>query len=483
MRVLLLLTICTPVVGAVLTTFTGQRLRGAIGMGSAVVTSAIAFALVGQIWAGGVALEHAFTVAGLEVAVLADGLAATFVATTAVVGILASAFATMHHRRDPHPGDRAYWSLWLLLWGALHMLFVAGDLFTIYLMLELIAVTGVALVVLGGSARTHVAGTRYFFAEFAASATFLLGIGLIWREAGTVTLAALPQSLTATPLAGAGLALMTAGLLLKVPLVPLHFWLPGAHSLAPSTVSPILSAVVVKTAFVVLIRLWFMTMPDAATPGAAQLLGGLGALAVLWGSVNALRAGPVKLLIAHSTVAQLGFMFLLLPMAHAGAWGAWSGGIVQGVAHALAKAAALMAAAVFVRSAPGDAVADLGGTATRRPLATFAFAIAGLSLVGLPPSGGFVAKWYLLQASFNTGQWWWAVIIVIGSLLTAAYLMRVVKRAFAPADEDAELHVARDGREVIALLLALGALALGFRPTELLELLEIGAPVVAPGGG
>jgi multicomponent Na+:H+ antiporter subunit D len=483
MQLLLALTICTPVAGAVLTTFTGQRTRPFVGMATAAATSAVTIALVGQIWASGVAHEQTFGVAGLEVTLLADGLAAAFLITTAAVGVLASAFAAVQHRRDPHPGDCTFWPLWLLLWGGLHTLFLAGDLFTIYLMLELIAVTGVALVVLGGDARTHVAGTRYFFAEFAASATFLLGIGLIWREAGTVALAALPGSLPATPVAGAGLALMTAGLLLKVPLAPLHFWLPGAHALAPSTVSPILSAVVVKTAFAVLIRVWFVAMPDAVTPSAAQLLGGLGALAVVWGSVNALRAGPVKLLIAHSTVAQLGFMLLLPPMAHAGAWGAWSGGIVQGVAHALAKAAALMAAAVFVRSAPGDTVDDLGGTAARRPLATFAFAIAGLSLVGLPPSGGFVAKWYLLQASFDTGQWWWAPVVVVGSLLTAAYLMRVVKQAFAPAEEGARIDTERDVREVIALLLALGSFALGLRPTELLELIEIGAPVTTPGGG
>jgi multicomponent Na+:H+ antiporter subunit D len=123
------------------------------------------------------------------------------------------------------------------------------------------------------------------------------------------------------------------------------------------------------------------------------------------------------------------------------------------------------------------------GLAARRPIATFAFGLASLSLVGLPPSGGFVGKWYLLLGAIRTGQWWWIPVIVIGSLLTAAYLMRVVKRAFAPADDDVPLTPVRDRRDVIALLLALMAIALGLRPTELLTLLEVGAPLQLVGGG
>jgi multicomponent Na+:H+ antiporter subunit D len=480
MMVLLLLTVAVPLGGAVLAVLGPVRARPLVGMLTGGTASSVALALAGQVWREGAVAAVAAGPAGLELALAADGLAAAMVAMAGVVGLFASAFAVAHHPRES--GHPAYWPLWLLLWAALQALFLAGDLFTIYLMLELVGVCGAALVVLGGDGRTLIAGTRYFFAEFAASATFLLGIALVWREAGSVVLADLPGDLATTAAGGAGLAVMTAGLLLKVPLFPLHFWLPAAHALAPSTVSPILSAVVVKTSFAVLVRLWFVAVPAAGTVGVMQTLGVLGALAVVWGSVNALRVARVKLLIAHSTVAQLGFMFLLAPMLHAGAWGAWSGGVLQAIAHALAKAAALMAAAVFVGDADGEDVADLGGTAARRPVATFAFGVAGMSLVGLPPSGGFVAKWYLLEASFQTGQWWWAPVIVVGSLLTAAYLMRVVKRTFAPAKDGAPGMAVRDPREVIALLLALAALALGLRPAELLELLQIGAPVAGPGG-
>jgi multicomponent Na+:H+ antiporter subunit D len=176
-------------------------------------------------------------------------------------------------------------------------------------------------------------------------------------------------------------------------------------------------------------------------------------------------------------------MVLLVPLVQAGSSDGWVGGVVLAVSHAPAKAAALIATALIIHSAPGDAVSDLGGTAARRPIAMLAFGLAGLSLVGLPPSGGFVGKWYLLLGAIRTGQWWWIPVIVVGSLLTAAYLMRVVKRAFAPADDDAPLRPVRDRRDVIALLLALIAIGLGLRPTEVLDLLEVGAPLPVVEGG
>jgi multicomponent Na+:H+ antiporter subunit D len=136
----------------------------------------------------------------------------------------------------------------------------------------------------------------------------------------------------------------------------------------------------------------------------------------------------------------------------------------------------LMAAAVLVEDLGRGEVADLGGAAARRPVAVLAFGVGAVSLVGLPPSGGFVAKWYLLVASLEAGQWWWVPVIVVGSLLTAGYLMRVVKQAFAPPAEALPVRRVHDARDVVALVLALTTLALGLRPTELLDLIDVASP-------
>lgn len=466
-----------PAAGAVVAAGVPGRVRPVVGAMTSALTGVAAAALAWQGWREAAPRRVAVPApAETEFVLVADGLAIAMVLMTAVVGCAASAFAVLE-RGDARGGHRAYWPLWLALWAGLHVLFLAGDLFTAYLMLELVGICGAALVMLGGKQRVIVAGARYFYAELVASITFLLGLALVWAEAGTLEFAALPGELIATPAGQWGVAAMTAGLLLKVPLVPLHFWLPGAHALAPGTVSPILSAVVVKSAFAVGVRLWFLAVPGALTMPTAQLLGALGAVAVLWGSLNALRAQQIKVLIAHSTLAQLGLLFLLPPLVQAGAAGGWSGGVLHAIVHALPKAAVLMVAAVLARAAGTERLDGLAGTAAHRPLGAFALGAAAVSLVGLPPSGGFVAKWYLLEASLATGQWWWAVVIVAGTLLTAGYLLRLVRPAFTAPPTGSPVRASRPASDVVALVLALAAVVLGLRPTELLELVAVGAPL------
>lgn len=119
-------------------------------------------------------------------------------------------------------------------------------------------------------------------------------------------------------------------------------------------------------------------------------------------------------------------------------------------------------------------------------MTTFAIALAGISLIGLPPSGGFVAKWMLLKASFASGQWWWAPMIVWGSFLTAGYVFMVLRIAFAPAGNSTPLRRVPRSLEVTALLLGIGAIVIGLRATEVLALLDVAAPyaeAVDPGNG
>ena len=138
---------------------------------------------------------------------------------------------------------------------------------------------------------------------------------------------------------------MTAGLLAKTALFPLHLWLPPAHAGAPAAASAVLSALVVKGSWFLVVRLWFDVMPGVVTLPAAQLLAGLGAAAIVVGSVVALRQERLKLLIAYSTLAQIGYLFLMFPLAFDVAAGRpgraatrLTGGMLQAISHATAKA-------------------------------------------------------------------------------------------------------------------------------------------------
>jgi multicomponent Na+:H+ antiporter subunit D len=232
-----------------------------------------------------------------------------------------------------------------------------------------------------------------------------------------------------------------------------------------------LSALVVKASFFILLRLWLGVFGAAAHGPAAPLLGALGAGAVLWGSLLALRQRRLKLLIAYSTVAQLGYLFLLFPLWRDTPAGALAGGVYQFMAHSFAKAAWFLAAGAMVRAFGDDGFDTLAGAGSRLPIAFAAFGIAGVSLAGLPPSGGFIAKWLLLTAAISSGQWFWAMVIVAGSVLAAAYVFVVLRAAFLhePATELLQRPPLR--LELAALGLALGALALGVWGNEPIRLL------------
>ena len=501
----LALVIVLPVGGSVLTSFARGRPGPVVPLGIAAATTAATVGLTAAYFTGGTPGGARLAgPAALELTVLADGLAVAMLLMTSVTALAVTAFGAVEDRRAPRDRHPGHWPLWFGLWAALHLLFLAADLLTAYLMFEAVGTAAAVLVVLGGERRRFLAGTRYLYAELASSVTALLGIALIWREVGDLAYSAIGPALTDAPAGWWAIGLLTTGLLMKVPLVPLHLWLPSAHSLAPSAVSPMLSGVVVKTAFVVLVRLWFGGDGEVLTPSAAQLLGGLGVVAIVWGSLAALRADGVKELIAYSTLAQLGLLFLLPPLVEAGASNAWTGGLFHAVAHAPAKAALLLAASVLVADAGRSSVEGLIGTAARRPMATLAIGIAAVSLVGLPPSAGFVGKWFLLLASIEVGQWWWVLPNAGGSLLTVAYLMRLIRPAFAPPParvgppparvgpppgtsgdsttpvdtaEASPITSARDLRDGIALALAATTLALGLSPAGLLGLLEAAAPL------
>ena len=371
--------------------------------------------------------------AGLGIALRADGLSALLVFMTAVVVLAGSFYARAYFNRARE--RTRFWPLWLLLWTSLNALLLSGDLFNLYVTLELLGLSAVALAALGGKPAAVQAALRYLLAGLLGSMMFLAGVSLIYAAYGTLDLATLAQTVGPGAPAWTALALMSAGLLVKTALFPLHFWLPAAHASAPAPVSAVLSALVVKAAFYVVLRLWLDVFAELATAAAAGLVATLGAAAVLWGSWRALRSERLKLLAAWSTVAQVGYLFMFLPVLLAlppgpGRDAALGGLVILALNHGFAKAGLFLSIGIVQQRCGHDRIAELDGTAQRLPATTFAIALAGVALVGLPPSGGFLGKWQLLSASFASGQWWWILVTVAGSLLAAAYIVRVLGHAF-----------------------------------------------------
>ena len=484
---LLPLAIILPVVGILLSFVLGGRYAERIVLLLLLPGLGVAAAVFVAVRRGGHSLVY--LVGGwqppLGIALRADGISAAMMATVALVICATALFARGEFvQPQGRPEARApfvFWTLLLAIWAALNTIVLGDDLFNLYVALELLTFAAVPLVSLKGDAATLKAALRYMLFALFGSVLYLLGTALIYGAYGTLDIVLLSGRFHPEPVAWIAAALMTMGLLAKTALFPLHLWLPPGFAGAPAPGSAVLSALVVKGSFFLIVRLWFDAMPGLMDAAAAQMLGALGSGAILFGSILALRQQRLKLLIAYSTIAQIGYLFFIFPLALGAATGnpwsgfAWTGGWLQLFSHAFAKAAMFMAAGLIAETLGHDRIAQFGGIGRVLPITMFTFGLAGLSLMGVPPSGGFVAKVLLLRASVMEGQWWWSAVMLAGGLLAGGYVFMVLGKAFSSVRASLPVcaPVSRS-REVVPLALALCAVLLGFVPLQPSNLLQIG---------
>ena len=468
--------ILLPLGWATLTWVAGARHGAALALVGVCAQALVALALASEVASRG-AFTHAVGGWGapLGIELRVDGLSALLLLLTQVVTLPIVLYTRAW--LDAQGRDGAYlWTLLGLLLAAMHALFLSADLFNLYVTLELLGLCAAALVASGGERPQVAAALRYLVASLIASGCYLLGVAIIYGAYGMVSLAGLAAEVQADPTVLTQLAggLMLVGLMIKTALFPFHAWLPAAHGSAAAPVSALLSALVVKASFYVILRLR-LAFYAGWTEELDWLLAILGGSAILYGSWRALRAERLKMLVAYSTVAQLGYLFLIFPLLANGEL-ALTAGALQVLAHALAKAAMFAAAGNALLATGRDSVAGLESIAGALPLTWFAFGLAGVSLMGLPPSGGFLAKWLLIDAAILSRQWIMIVLVVTSGLLAAGYIFRILSRAFRSANyEHAAAHspVPRS-MEWVAFVLAAASVLVGIEAGAIAQLLSIG---------
>lgn len=473
-------TVSVPLVAAVAALLVGRRGAHLAGLLGALLGTVAVAGLATSVAAGGV---QTVVVGGwpapLGIVLRADGLATAMLLMTTVVGAGIKLYSWQYFGEMDSADARQtwlFWPIWLMAWGALNALYLSGDLFNLYVTLELLGLAAVALVALAGASAVA-AALRYLLLALLGSMLYILGVELLYAAHQTLDLQQLRARLEPTLSAGLAAGLMTTGLLVKTAVFPLHFWLPPAHGSAPAPVSAALSALVVKAGFYLLARLWLDLFAGQPWQRVTTLLGVLGAGAVLWGGVQALRQQRLKPMIAYSTVAQLGYLMIALPLAGGvSAAGALTAAVLLAVSHAAAKASMFLCAGSLLSAYGHDRIDALAGFGARLPLTAAAFALAALSLVGLPPTGGFVGKYLLVESAIRAGAWGVVVVVLAGSLLAAMFLFHALSRAFVentmPAGMVAAPSVSR-GLQFASLALALFAVALSVAGGALGDLLVV----------
>jgi multicomponent Na+:H+ antiporter subunit D len=299
--------------------------------------------------------------------------------------------------------------------------------------MEIASLSSYVLIALGRDRRALLAAYQYLVLGTIGATFYVIGVGLLYLVTGTLNIADMAERL---PQAGNGravlaaLAFVTVGVSLKLALFPLHFWLPNAYAHAPSAVTAFLAATATKVAVYVLLRFYFgifgLRLVTESLP-MPQILLALSIVAIVSASLVALWQADLKRLFAYSSVAQIGYITLGISLAS-------RDGLTAAVAHlfnhGITKGALFLLIGGITLRAGSANLECARGLGRRMPLTALGIVIAGLSLIGVPGTAGFVSKWFLVLAAIEAGQWWLAALIVVTSLIAMAYVWRFVEAAY-----------------------------------------------------
>jgi len=377
---------------------------------------------------------------GIELRV--DALSAFLLVLVSLTASLVAPYASRSLAAEV-PGDRQYlaYAMYCLCLAGLLGMVVTGDAFNLFVFLEVTSLATYVLVGLGPRRKALVAAYQYMLLGTVGATFYVIGVGLLYLMTGTLNMedmaGRLRDAQDLRPVYAA-LAFITVGIGLKLALFPLHQWLPDAYAEAPSMVTAFLAATATKVSVYVLLRFYYSVFdPDALfgrLPTGAVFIG-LSVAAMLLASAAAVYERDVKRLFAWSSVAQIGYITLGIGIDNTSGL---TGSLAHLLNHGITKGAifVLLGGVALRCGAAAMTVDGMAGLGRRMPLTAFGLVIAGLSLVGIPGTAGFVTKWILIQGALERGMWWVVAAILASSLIAAVYVWRVVESAYlkpAPA--------------------------------------------------
>lgn len=326
-----------------------------------------------------------------------------------------------------------FYAAFMLCFTGLLGILATNDAFNIYVFLEISSLATYALIAMGRDKRALIAAFEYLILGSIGATFILIAVGILYMMTGTLNISDLSirvPSLIHLVQIKAAFAFFVVGLALKIAMFPLHLWLANAYTNAPSFVSSFLSATATKVSIYILIRIIFgifgydLLFADFPID---KILILFAILAIIVGSMVAVFQQNIKRMLAYSSVAQLGYIILGIGLASEAGISASSMHIFN---HAIAKSALFMAVGAMALKVGGVRLSDLRGVGKKMPLTTAAFVVASLSIIGVPLTGGFISKWYLLSALADQQMWAIFAVVIFSSILALIYMWRVIEVAY-----------------------------------------------------
>jgi len=363
---------------------------------------------------------------------VADGLASVIMVLLSVLGLLGVMFTGPTSPKALGGRIVHYYTLILLLISALTGIVFAADLFNLFVFLEVAAISSYALVGVAGG-KALFAAFRYLILGTLGASLYLLGVSYLYAVTGTLNMAdiaeKIPALLGSKALVG-GLLFIFIGLGIKMALVPFHGWMPEAYAYAPDSISPILAPFVTKVALLAWIRIiyWVLNASIAIYDIPILLLVAvLGALAAVIGASLALAQRDLKMMFAYGGISHIGIILMGIGQ---GNQTGFAGGVFYLLNDAVMQAGLFFLAGVAFHQYGVRTIDDIGRVGKQAPWFTGSLIVVALGMIGLPPTGGFFGKWYIILGALQADNYVSVAAVLLATLLTLAYFVKLFEAMF-----------------------------------------------------
>lgn len=431
-------------------------------------------------WSGEPEITLFYLMKDIPVYFHVDGVGALLVTITSIVWAAAGIYSFEYMKHEGR--EQQFFGFYLIVYGVLVALNFSGNLVTLYLFYELMSLASMPLVLHSRTKESIMAALKYLFYSMCGAYCGLFGIFFLYKYCDTLNFVAGGSLNVVLAQENRGILLlavfmMILGFGVKAGMLPMHAWLPTAHPVAPSPASAVLSGIIVKAGVLAIIRVIYYVVGAEFIRGTwvqtAWMV--LTLLTVFMGSLLAFREKVFKKRLAYSTVSQASYILFGLSVLSDGGF---TGALLHTVFHAFIKCTLFLTAGIFIFKCHKTRVEELNGIGKQMPKTLWCYTFAALALIGIPPTSGFVSKWYLAQGALDAGigvfGWVGPMVLLVSALLTAGYLLPITIKGFFPGNDGDEAELKKNLEPSKTMLIPLAILAvlsvvLGLLPNPLVE--------------